>query len=137
MKSIRFRESLHLFYRLLKIEPQSLFRFHSDNDVFCYSQHGNQHKMLVNHADPQFNRFPGIINLNLLVFVIQAPLIGPVHSVQDLHKCCFSRSILTKQCVDLAFLQFKIHILQSLYCTKCLSDLFHFNQTHGPHFLLL
>ena len=51
-----FAHLLYLFSGIRQVNPDSFYRFHSHDDIFCYSQGRYQHEVLMDHAHAQLDR---------------------------------------------------------------------------------
>ncbi len=93
-------------------DPAEVFRIiQSEDDVFCNAQVGNQHEMLMNHADPVIESIAGRQNgsrLPVYQYLSGVRLTKPIYCI---HQGGFSGAILTKESMDLSPFNLKIDVI--------------------------
>src|SRR5947207_5622604 len=95
----------------------------------------NQIKLLIDGADTQVLRVPGIFDTyrHAVEFYFAATLL--VSSAQDLHQSGFAGAVLAEQHVNLASAQLKVNLIQSQDPWESLADLRHLQKrrSHDRH----
>ena len=79
-------------------------RLEAQRDRLGDREDGDEHEVLVHHADARRNRVAGALERHGLAVDENLSLIGGVHPVQDVHKRGLTRAVLPKQGVNVPFL---------------------------------
>ena len=98
-------------------------------DVLGDGKAGQQHELLMHHADAHVHGILGGADVHL--FPVQKHLafkaagaVDDGHTKQRVHECGFARAVFTQKRMDLAFSQFKLHIVQGSDTRESLGDIF-------------
>ena len=109
----------------------------SQHDILRHGQGRGEHKVLVNHTDPQCDRITGRTKGNGLPTVKDLPLIGLQHPVHDIHQCGFPRAVFTYQRYYLSFSDAKADIVIRNGIAKSLGNPLQFEFTCSRHHMHL
>ena len=119
----------------LPVDAPSPPRFKAEDDVLQHRHLADEHELLVHHADPEPDRL--FRRQRRIRFSLDgdAPLLGNVHAVENLHESGLPRSVLSYERVDLSLLKREQSVLDRLHSGEFLADAFHFDQDtrHEPH----
>ena len=77
-------------------------RLVAEHDVLGDGEDGDQHEVLVHHADAGRDRVAGTGEVLDLVVEQDLALVGPVEAVEHVHQRGLAGAVLTEQAVDLA-----------------------------------
>ena len=105
-----------------------------EDDVFSDCKRSDQHEMLMDHTDPQFNGLVRAVDLNL--FPVDKDLAGsrPVETVENVHQGGFSRTVFTEDRVDLPFMNLQLDTVVRSEIAEHFDDILHF---HGRHIQII
>ena len=94
----------------LVVEDPAFSGLHANDKVLRYRQPGYQHKMLINHADPQLDCHSGVVDMDFLSVQEDSALIQLFYAEKHLHQRTFSGTVFTDQRMDLTLVDSKIYI---------------------------
>src|SRR6185312_5715076 len=96
------RDAVDLLARGLEVEPAAKRRlFVAQHDVLGNSEHGDQHEVLVHHADAGCHGVSGTREVLHDVIEQDLALVGLVEAVEHVHQRGLARPVLAEQAVDL------------------------------------
>ncbi|MPN35608.1 hypothetical protein SDC9_183106 [bioreactor metagenome] len=108
-------------------------------NIFCHRKAGDQHKLLMDHADPKFDRLmrrldPDVLAFHLDIALKSAGTGDHRHTEQYIHQGGLARSVFTEQCMDLSGLDVQADILEHLVFTIALGYAVHLQHkvAHAP-----
>ena len=81
------------------------------HDVLGDGEDGDEHEVLVDHADAGRHRVAGAVELLHRAVEKDLPLIGLVQAVQDVHERRLARPVLTEEAVDLSRLDHEVDVV--------------------------
>ena len=87
----------------------------TQGDVLRHGQVGDQHQLLMYHADAMGNGVGGAFQRHGLAGEVQPALIGLLDAVEHLHQRAFPRAVLSQKGVDLAAPQGEVDVVAGLY----------------------
>ena len=79
-----------------------------EHDVLCDGEDGDEHEVLVHHADPGAHRVAGALEVLHVIVEEDHALVGGVQAVEDIHERRLARAVLAQQAVDLSRLDDEI-----------------------------
>ena len=119
---------------LLVDEEAGLLGHHAQDHVFRHGEAGDQHEVLVHHADALGDGHRGGGEIDLLSVDPDLARGGLLQAEQHLHQRGFARAVLAHQRVDLALADVEIHILVGGDAVGIhLGDPFHLNDIFFCH----
>ena len=100
-------------------------RLDGENDVLGHGHHGNQHEVLVHHADAAVDRGPRGAELDGTALDHDLALVRPVQAVEDVHQGRFACAVLSEQRVHLALAQVDADVVVGHDAGEALRDVPH------------
>ena len=112
---------------VLPVDEAQLVALHvTDEDVLRHGQLGIGGAVLIDGGDPAGSGIAGAAEEDLLSLDEYPALVRHVHTGDDLDQRGFSGAVFPHQCVNLAFSQLKLHIVQGRNTGESLGDVFQF-----------
>ena len=106
------RHLLHGLARFRRVdEAGPAHRLESEGDGFGDREDGDEHEVLVDHADPRGHRVPRPVEAHGLAVDEDLALVGLVEAVQDVHESRLARAVLAEERVDVAFFNSEVDVV--------------------------
>ena len=101
IQSISFREFNDLSAAGFTVDKDPLGMFFTKDDIFKNSHRLDQHKMLMDHPDPQTSGMIRRFNVNFFAFEEYLSVCRLIKSDQYVHQRGLTGAVFTQQCMDL------------------------------------
>ena len=129
IQAVLFRKLQNLLLPGILIDEDPFRTGIAENDILKNRHRLYQHKMLMNHADPQLYRLRRGLDLYLLSAHIDITPGGLIQAEQHIHQRTLAGSVLSQECVNLPGTDTEIHVLIRIDT----AELFR-NMLHAEHF---
>src|SRR5690606_18110825 len=111
LKAVLLVDLADLFARLHEIEMvEHAGRFDAEHHVLGYGEDGNQHEVLVHHADARADRVAWAAEMNGLAVDEDFALVRPVETGQDVHHRRLAGAIVPEQAEHFASAKMRIDV---------------------------
>ncbi len=107
----------------------------AQHDVLRHGHRGNQHKVLVNHTDPQRGGIARRVNLGRPALDEDLARIGAIEAGEDVHQGALARTVFTQECQHLARVEVQIDAIIGQNAGKALGDAVHLQHGWGNGWL--
>ena len=107
------------------VDKNSLGVAVAENDILENGHGLYQHKMLVHHADAQFDSLGRGLNANWFSVEVDGTFRGLVQTEQHVHQRTFSGTIFTQKRVHFAFAYIEIDVSVGIDVTEFFGDVLH------------
>ena len=104
-----------------------------ERDVLRHRQDADQHEMLVHHADAVPDGVARRVELDLLAPQDDAPRVGAIHPVQDVHQGSLAGPVLPEEGVHLARRHLEVHAVVGDHPRERLGDALHPEERRARH----
>ncbi len=94
----------------------------AEHDVLRDGEDGDEHEVLVHHADPGRHRVAGTGEVLDHAVELDLALVGLVEAVEDVHQGRLAGAVLTEQAVDLTGLDREGHLVVGHHASEALGD---------------
>ena len=124
----RGRDALFYFFIVLMFLPaggtlvEDETALAAQHHVLGDREHGNQHEVLVHHADPRPDGIARALEGDRLVIQQDLPVVGVVEPVEHVHQRALAGAVLPEQGVDLTLLDHQVDVVVGHQGTKGLGD---------------
>jgi len=109
-----------LLFKLAVVDEQARSRLATDEDILCHRHVGRQGELLIDRCDPRLLRRLGTAEADGLASQLDRSRIGRLGAGQDLQQGRLAGTVLTKECVDLGFVDGKVHLVERPNARKSL-----------------
>ena len=126
-KVISVNHLLHLTDSGPVVHKRAVNRLPTDDHILRNCHNGGQHKMLVYHADTQFDGLGWVPDLGGLAVDQDLSFVAWEHSVQDIHKRRFAGTVFPQQGMDFSLPDGKVHMVKGAEASEPFGDTAHLN----------
>jgi hypothetical protein len=91
--------------------PTAPGAFDAQHDIFGDRENGDQHEVLMHHADAVGNGIVGIAEAHRLTVHQNLTFVRLIQAIQHIHQSAFAGAVFSKQRMDFAVLQRKVDMI--------------------------
>ena len=110
-----------------------LCRLNAENDIVEDRKALDELEVLMHHADSEIIRVVRVIDCDLLSVLPDFSLLGLIETKENTHERGLARSVLAKQCVDLAMPELQCDIIIGDDAREPLCNMDHFDRIRISH----